>query len=191
MYEFLYKYFILSKKLSLPGVGHFSLENVPAKIDFVSQVLKAPGKTIQFSKDTTGSDKQLFQYLSKELHLNEAETVKTFNEYSKQLATTVLSGGAELPGLGTLKKSYNGEIYFYPEYKSNGLLKEIRLDTPEITNTNLVDVYGAVETEIITQNAETSGVKKLHLHENDQDYWWLYALVLAIFGVGALLYYYI
>jgi hypothetical protein len=191
MYEFLYKYFILNRKLALPGIGIFSLENVPATIDIVSQVLKAPAKNIQFSNNAAATDKQLLQYLSKQLQLNEADTGKTFNEFSKQLAATVLNGGAQLPGLGTLKKSYNGDIYFYPEIKYSGLQKEIRLDTPEISSANLVDVYGAVETEIITQKTEMPDSKKLHLHENNQDYWWLYALVLALMGVGALLYYYI
>ena len=190
MYEFLYRYFILNNKLALPGIGSFSTENVPAKIDFVSKRLTAPSKNILFANNNAGMDKQLLLYLSKELKLSDTDTVKSFTEFVKHLAKSVVNGGAELPGLGTLQKAVSGEIYFYPEYKSNKALREISLDTEEISNANIVDLYGTVETEIITQKVEIPESEKLHLHDNETDYWWLYALILAIMGIGALAWYY-
>jgi len=191
MYEFLYKYLIVHNSLGIPGIGNFNMDYAPAKINFVNQVLEAPEKTVQFKNEYAGVDKQFLQYLSKELHLNEVEAAKKFTDYSRELSETVINGGAQLPGLGILKKSYSGEISFYPDVPVNHLFKGIDLNTPEISDTNLVDLYGVVDTEIITQKVTIPENQKLHRHEEGDDYWWLYAVVLALMGIGALMYYYI
>jgi hypothetical protein len=53
-----------------------------------------------------------------------------------------------------------------------------------------VDVYDTAESTIITQEVEISSEQKIVVNKQE-DYWWVYAIILALMGVGALLYYYI
>ena len=49
MYEFLYQYLTLNKKLSFPGIGEFAIEQEPARINFSEKLLYPAEHVVKFS----------------------------------------------------------------------------------------------------------------------------------------------
>ena len=99
--------------------------------------------------------------------------------------------GIQLPGIGLLKGNGEGNLHLISDELKNEGLQTIYLDNSEITaNANLVDVYDSAESTIITQEVEIPADEKI-IANKQEDYWWVYAIILALMGVGALLYYYI
>ncbi|MDE3143234.1 MAG: hypothetical protein KGL19_03705 [Bacteroidota bacterium] len=180
----------MNHKVGLPGVGNFYIESVPAKLDIVHCTLDAPFESINFSSDAPVNDRAFYDYLSREMKLNGIEAVAQFNELSKRIQETAAQNAVALPGIGTLKKNESGEFIFYPEIKSNSVLQQIHLNNSVAADANIVSVYDSGETKIITQEAIAPEEEKILMSESE-DYWWVYAIILALMGLGALLYYYI
>ena len=190
MYEIFYKYLIVNQKIGLPGVGNFYIESIPAKIDIVHSTLTAPSQSVIFSVEAPLNDRSFFDYLSREMKLNGIEAVTRFNEFSQQINERAINSGAILPGIGTLKKNENGQFSFYPEIKNNTLLPQIHINDSVVADSKLIAVYDSGETKIITQESAAPEEEKIVMHDSD-DFWWVYAIILALMGLGALLYYYI
>lgn len=191
MYELFYKYFILNKKIGLPGIGNFYAEYVPAKMDIVNHTLTAPKHAVNFTTNQPTNDSLFFEYLLKEMKLkNSIEAVAHYIEFSNHIQEKAGKNGAFLPGMGTLKKNEIGAFTFYPEVQNNLIQPLIQLNHSIAANANIIDVYGSEENKIILQDAIAPEEEKIIMSEND-DYWWVYAIILALMGLGALLYYYI
>ncbi len=193
MYQKFYKYFILNKKVSIPGIGNFSINTNPAKLDFVAGVLHAPFPKVIFSQGHTAIDRNFFQYLSKELKIDEKQAVQEFQAFSLSIKEN-LDGNKpiELPGIGKLQKGYNdADVVFTEEnIASPAFLNDIKLNAATDSKANLVELYKTGDSLIITEETEDDRLEMI-IKEKDEDYWWVYALILALMGVGALLYYYI
>lgn len=190
MYEILYKYLILNNKISLPGIGSFFIESVPAKMNIVTNSLIAPARLVSFTAEVDSIPNRFYEYLSREMQLNEIEAATKFNQFSNELKGSALNGGVTLPGLGKLQKNTEGTLFFMEEEKSDILWPEIKINNTTDINTNLIDVYNSGETKIITQEGIAPVEEKI-TREEDEDYWWVWAIILALCGIGALLYYYI
>lgn len=190
MYELLYKYLILNQKLALPGVGSFYIEAVPAQMDFVAGTLIAPKKVVNFNRDSITADRAFYDYLISEMKLNESEVIKRLNKFGQQIRQAALQNGISLPGIGMLKMSNQDDLSFYPETKENDLMPEINLSNSVASESNLINVYDSGETKIILQKAAHPEEEKIEM-VSKEDYWWVYAIVLALMGLGALLFYYI
>jgi len=192
MYDIFYRYLLLNHKASVPGIGSFMVEDIPAKMDYVTQTISAPKQEFKFeSEATVNADKTFYFYLSKELKVNEVEAINKFNHFAQTVKEGALNGGAVLPGLGTLKRSYDEVIHFIPEYNysKQSLLNNIQLQHSVVAEANLVDLYDPGDSRILKQEGAPEE-EKITTKEKE-DYWWVYAIVLAILGLGALLYYYI
>lgn len=189
MYDLFYNYLLVSHKATLPGLGSFFIEDVPAKLDFVTQSLAAPAQKITFREDQSGSDKQLFFYVSKELNISEPEAANRLQALGLRIKETALNGSVELPGLGTLQKSFSDNIYFVPQHNIVSVLPNINITNSIVSNANLVDLYDSGDARIIKQKGEAPPEPKIESSEKE-DYWWVFAIILAVLGVGALLYYY-
>lgn len=191
MYNIFYKYLLLNHKATVPGIGYFAVEETPAKMDFITQTITAPNQEFKFVNEASDlSDKTFLLYLSKELNVNEVEAANRFKQFVQTVKEGALNGGVNLPGLGTLKRSYEDVIYFLPEYNYNKqpILTNIHIEQTVAANANLVDLYDAGDTRILKQE-NAPAEEKIVIREKE-DYWWVYAIILAILGLGALLYYY-
>jgi hypothetical protein len=190
MYELLYKYLILNQKLGLPGVGSFYIESIPAKMDIVAGTLTAPKKVVNFNKESTTVDRAFYDYLISELNLNETEVIQKLNGFGQQVKQAAQQNGISLPGIGMLKIAYQGDLTFYPETKYGNLLPIINLNASLASGSNPAAVVDSVETKIIIQNTTSPEKVELRL-QSKEDYWWVYAIALALVGLGALLFHYI
>ncbi len=186
MFQLLYKYLLINRQVGIPGIGLFQLEQIPARMDFASQVLHAPIPTIRFTQKTVGADKDFFTYVTDQMNVQEWETIRRFHDFSYKLKTDLnAQSSAELPGMGRLMKNKLGEISFEPTrelqdyFPSHDIKSVYREDAPPV--------------EINEDSLSTHPVEETVVEEEPKtkDRWWIAALVLAVLAVGAIVYYYI
>ena len=191
LYELFYKYLILNGTASMPGIGNFGIEQVPATMDFENKKLNPPTQNIRLQSSEIATDTySLYNYLAKELNINESEAARRFQEFTHDIQKQVAANGSViLPGIGRLKKDYNGYAVEH-ETESKQVLPDLWITKTQAANTGLLDVYANVQPSIIKQANFDNDSNRLIVKENE-DYWWVIAIVLAIMGLGALLYYYI
>ncbi len=193
MYPFLYKYFLVNKKVGIPGLGSFSLQEIPASLDFVKGLLRAPQSKIVFTKSNSDAvDKSLFIYLGREMQVEEWQVARKFQEFTAAIKSNLDSNKAvELPGIGKLQKGYDDELMFIADTGATLVPSaDIKLNNTNDSRANLVELYSTGENLILTEETEEDKLEMIIKHK-EEDYWWVYALILALMGVGALLYYYI
>jgi len=193
MYPQLYKYFLVNKKVSIPGLGAFALQEIPATLDFVKGSLHAPQSKITFIKSESDAvDKNLFIYLGKELKQQEWQVAKRFQEFTEAIKYNISSNKAvELPGIGKLQKGYDDDIFFIPDTEATIIPSaDIKLNNTNDSRANLIELYSTGEHLILTEETEDDKLEMIIKHK-EEDYWWVYALILALMGIGALLFYYI
>ena len=193
MYPFLYKYFLVNKKVGIPNLGSFALQETPATLDFVKGILRAPQSKITFTKSENDSvDKNLFIYLSKEMQVEEWQVAKKFQEFTEAIRQNIAGNKAvELPGIGKIQKGFDDELVFIADTEATVISSaDIKLNNTNDTRANLIELYSTGENLILTEETEEDKLEMIIKHK-EEDYWWVYALILALMGVGALLYYYI
>jgi nucleoid DNA-binding protein len=193
MYPFLYKYFLVNKRVGIPGLGTFALQEIPASLDFVKGVLHSPQSKIIFTKsEDTRLDNNLFIYLGKEMKLEEWQVAKKFQEFTVAITSNISSEKAvELPGIGKLQRGYDDDIFFIPDLAATIVPStDIKLNNTNDSRANLIELYSTGEHLILTEESEDDKLEMIIKHK-EEDYWWVYALILALMGIGALLYYYI
>ncbi len=168
MDEYLYKYLVLRRKLSIPQLGILALDNEPARYDEASGQLFPPKPIIVFEENTASvPDRSFFEFLAEEMGADDETVTKGFNEFSTRLCKDIEEQHvAHLKELGRFEKGDEGAVSFTPETTVLDLLPTIQANR---------DV---LETVVATTN------------EKD-DYWWYYAIILLIIGAGALIYYYV
>lgn len=168
MDEYLYKYLVLHRKLSIPQLGILALDNEPARYDEASGQLFPPKPIIVFEENTASApDRSFFEFLAEEMGTDEETVVKSFNEFSDRLCKNIREQHtAVLKELGRFEKEDEGTVLFTQETTVLDLLPVIQTDR------EVLDV--AIETA-----------------NKPDDYWWYYAIILLIVGAGALIYYYV
>ena len=188
MYNSLYKYLIFYKRLALPNIGLFSVEQVPGRLDFLNKQLHSPIPVIRFATDkSVVADKQLFEFLAADMGISTIESIKQFNDLSFHIKNELASKGEfVLTGIGTLKKEFGDNYGFQPEVSIQQYFPEAtaeRIVRKEATHTVKVGERERSSDEMMEMLSE-EGVAE------GPDRWWMYALILGILGLAALVYYY-
>jgi hypothetical protein len=191
LYELFYKYLILNGRASMPGIGTFGVEQVPATMDFENKKLTPPTQNIKIESYEIATDTySLYNYLAKELGVNESEAARRFQEFTHDVEKQIAASGTLLlPGIGNIRKEFSGYV-IDTETESKQVLPDLWITKTQAATTSLMDVYANVQPSIIKQSNFDGNSEKLVAKEKE-DYWWVIAIVLAIMGLGALLYYYI
>lgn len=170
MQEHLHKYLILYRKLKIPKLGVFMVKDEPAYLDADSGLIYPPKPVLIFEEQPSAiSDRFFFDFLAEEMGVDDISAIQAFYEYSEKLLADVQDNDLTVfEGLGNFTKSADGQIVFTPETHADDLLPTLNL-----------------EKEIIALNPVEEKEK------NQNDYWWFYAIILLILGLGALAYYYL
>ncbi len=194
MYQLFYKYLILNHKVSIPGLGNFYIDRTPAHMDFIHKKINAPERVIGFKDDAVILDKPFIEYLKKEQRLPDADILKSIQDFAHRIRQGAEAGGIALPGIGKLQSGYDGNLLFLPEKNTTTINQSVDLENPAYKHARLIDVYdysGETERMIMQEYIPKEGEKEIFHHGQKEDYWWVYAIVLAIMGMAALFYYYI
>lgn len=185
MFLSLQKYFILHKNLNLPGIGKLAVEQDPARFDFTEKKIYPPKQVINFYPQKNNADKEFFTFLSDDLHTDEVNAIRQFNDFIFEIKNLLSNRGfVTLPGIGDLvidnniysfRPAYNTDSYYSPLSIERVIRKNaehiIRVGENEHTNIEMQQMLG-----------ETENARK--------DYWWVYAILLTVAGVTALVYHF-
>jgi hypothetical protein len=188
MVHLLYKYLIIHKQVAIPGVGIFYIDRKPATHDVANKVFQSPVLNIDFRAGTAITDKEFFQFVSKEEGIDEVEAVKHLHEFAHRLKQQVSANKrVELPGMGVLIKSGSGQVSFEPNdaitaYFPPVIEERLFKESPSPATPNETITIELQQEQLYDQEAFPSSAPK--------DYWWLFALILAAIGIAAIIYYY-
>lgn len=193
MNQYLIKYLTLNKRLSIPDIGNLVIESKGATLDIINGLLIAPTQVIQFKQDSATADKFFFDFLSNELEVEEVVAIRSFHDYLYKLKSTINTPqGAVIPGIGCFKKEDNSHILFSPEMNFLELMPQVKLDATYPIPKKTVSKDYDKEKELTFQEEEN--IRELLGQESEgeeSDNWWIYAIILLLIGVGALLFYYV
>jgi nucleoid DNA-binding protein len=182
MFHLLYKYLVLHDYVSIPGIGHFTIERQPAKQDMEQKVLNAPVPVIKYKYDTDVADKPFYSFLASELDIDVVDAIRQFQDFSYRLKENISSKKAvELPSFGTLKME-KSEIKFQPDHFIKDYYPPVSIDKSSLNYIN--------DTLVDEDEEQESDDAVLVGKEKSKSFWWLYALILASVGIGAIVYYY-
>lgn len=183
MWQPVYRYFILHKKLNIPGIGSFNVETSAARLDFANRLLHAPLPVIRFTPGQQSVERSFFDYLAASFSISTTEAVKQYNDYCYHLLQRAeTQGSLHLPGIGTLRKEFEKTFSFQPE---NGVdLYFTDLPAERVIRREQPHAITVGETETTTTEMQE------RLDEPPKrDNWWVYAAALALLAVAAIIYY--
>ncbi|NCI46182.1 hypothetical protein [Sediminibacterium soli] len=202
MQQYLQKFLILHRKLSIPQLGSFVIEDEPARVDAESGLLFAPRPVIRFSEgDRPSSDKHFFRFLAEEMQIDELAAIREFHEFCYAFRSSIQSNSmASIQGIGRVVKREGDVLGFTPETN----LLELLPPVPWLSNREETDEQTEKESKKRRHKKtaygqeppanETAGEGAAAGDEASEteprDRWWIYAMILGGIGVLALLYYY-
>ncbi len=104
MLQWLHRYLIQHKSVSLPGLGTIQLQHIPAIINFTDHLIEPPSLKALLDETRDTPTKGLLQYLAEKLAIEEWEAVKRLNDFSFDLKNDLKQGREWLwQDIGTLK----------------------------------------------------------------------------------------
>jgi hypothetical protein len=168
MYQVIAPTLFRNKICRLPGIGTLVMIPHSAETDFVNSLIKSPFETIDFVPEKKGE--------------------KVFNEFSaiSELLQKKLDENNSffIKGIGTFTKGKQGEIKFV----------SISVD-PAFTLPVPVKrvIRQDAEHAILVGDQQTTNVEMTDFFNERQslkDLWWIWAIILALVGIGALIFYY-
>ncbi|BAV04612.1 hypothetical protein [Filimonas lacunae] len=138
-------------------------------------------------------EKSLYEFLSEDLGLTEIDAIKQFNDLSFYLKNELGRGNeGKLPGIGTLRKEFGESYSFQPE-------QSVQQYFPDTVAERVVRKDATHEVKV-GENIRSSNEMKEMLKDDEpsapastephHDKWWLYAIIMAIVALIALIYYF-
>jgi hypothetical protein len=183
MQELIASYLFQEKSTSLPGIGSLTLHNSGAVTDFTNKKILAPHPVIHFENNETGSG-SLLEFISKKNNCNLPEAAADLDSFCVHLKKEMASdSGAKLEGVGDLFINPAGEIVFRQVEIPSEFLQPVQADwvihqasehamrvgDKEVTNTEMSEYY--------------------NLEPAAKEHWWIWAIILGIAGIAAILIY--
>lgn len=190
MFQSLYKYLVLYKKVTVPGLGVFYLERIAAKLDFVNKIFVAPTAKIGFKHDVSANDTYIYTFLSHEQTINLSEATNLYNDFAHNLKESLTKHQTiELPGIGVLSQSREGELNFKETAQINCYFPPASAERVLRENTEHHILVGSRK----RTNKEMKKMlfKELEASSQDNDYWWIFAIALGLIGIATIVYYYL
>lgn len=112
MVDLMARYLSFNKQLSLQHIGTFSVEHLPAQLDFPNRLLLAPQALLHFSV-TSNADEAFEQWLCESCQLSVAEAKNRLKDLVNDFQHTISKGQAvEWKGIGIFTKDENQLLHF-------------------------------------------------------------------------------
>lgn len=177
MYPELYHYLIQHRKLSLPGIGTFTLERKPALIDFPNKQIHPPVYSFSLQNNAPVPAGRFFSWLGNSLGISQMDAVIRFNnfvfEVKKQLEADDI---IQWNGVGEIKKGLAGEIKFLPQ---EPLMAGLPVPAEKVLRDKAEHTVRVGEQE--RSSAEMTRI--LSEPEEKKSNWWVYALAIGLLAV--------
>lgn len=183
MVDLVLRYLSFQKKVSLQGIGTFSVEHLPARLDFPNRLLYSPEFILHFST-SVAEDEQFVHWLQKELNVGREEVKTLQQNLSTEFQRTLSEKGEmTLNGLGVFTKDEQRLLHFsslFETVKGNPVTAEkiIRKNTSHSILVGEQEKTSEEMTELLTGSKR----KPLNL-------WWVIVMALFLSALIAILYF--
>ncbi len=174
MYPELFQYLLLHKQLPMPGIGTFSLERTPARIDFPNKLMYPPVYHFSLRENTDSPSRNFFNWLGKALHISDRDAIIRFNDFSFDMKKQITEGDIiNWKGVGTIRKGPVGEVKFIP---AEPTIHEDPLPATRVLREK------AEHSVRVGEDERTSAemVEMLAPQEKKRSWWWATALVAGL-----------
>ena len=173
-----------NKTCPLPGLGTLSVVCDSARADFTTKIITAPQTVIQFeSKETAVAS--LLDYLATTTGADKYEVTEALDHFCDNIKNKITDqSGVQLESIGTFFVDDLGKINFTPEELPTVFAQPVfaeRVIHPDAEHHILVGDKETTNTLMTDFFNETTVVK---------DRWWIWAIVLGVIGLLALLIYF-
>lgn len=174
MYLELYQYLLLHKQLPVPGIGTFSLDRTPARIDFPNKLMYPPVYAFNLQESPGIPAKSFFHWLGRALHVTDRDAVIRFNDFAFEMKKQIAEGDLiNWNGVGTIIKGLAGEIKFIP---AEPAFKEQPVPAAKVLREKAEHTVRVGEEEKTSVEME----EMLALPAEKRSWWWAYALVAGL-----------
>lgn len=190
MFQLLYKYLILNKKVSVPGIGVFVIERQPAKLDFTNKVFVSPAFQIGFKPQPSLTDNRIYTFISREQKIDESEAVSRYYNFAHKLKENLTEHNTvELPGIGVLSQNAEGGLYFKAISQINDYFPPAGAERVLRENTEHHVLVG--DSKRTNREMKNMLVNEPEVASQTKDHWWIFAIALGIIGIATIVYYYL
>lgn len=118
MVDLIVQYLSFNKQVSLKGIGTFTVEQLPARLDFPNRLLHAPQAVLHFSS-TAKQDDTFEQWICDELHINSETALQKQQIFLTDFQRTLNSEQiVEWAGLGKFEKKEKSLLHFTAAFES-------------------------------------------------------------------------
>lgn len=177
MYPELYQYLLLHKQLPVPGVGTFSLERQPAKLDFPNKQVMPPVYSFALQSLPASPPHAFFSWLATILGIRPNDAVIRFNDFAFTMKKQIEAGDTiDWKGVGVIKKGLAGEVKFIPAIpaEQEKPIPAVKVLREKAEHTVRVGEEQKTSVEMAAMLSQTAGKKS---------YWWAYALATGLLSV--------
>ena len=178
MYSELHRYFVLHKKLNLPGIGNFVLERKPAEADFVNKCILPPSYSVAlYQHEEEKPSHKFYTWIAAAFNISEKEAVIRFNDFVFDLKNKINSGNQiEWNGVGVLSKGAGNNINFSSE---EFIIVEKTIPAEKVIRER------AEHSVLVGERERTSAEMTEYLNQPDakRNLWWVFPLSLVVLGL--------
>lgn len=179
------KFLFLHHHVSLPGIGSFSIEKKPARINVTDRVIEPPSSVIRFSNENSPAEKIFYNFLAHELNIDELQAVRTFTDFNIHLQSDIKQNkSVEFSGIGSLHAD-DETLTFVPEKLPNYYPP---IAAERVIRKNVSHVIKVGEEEKTSEEMQTVLQQEEIVHK---DRWWIPAAILGAVGIVAIVVYYV
>lgn len=172
-------FFLLHRRFSIPALGTLFVKTDPAYHDFSNSLLYPSKELLAFKPEPEERLVELFRdYASEHGQIAHEET----NAYLKSLKQDIRSGKTlYFEGIGSLRIENN--TY---QLSSEDLAQTYQ---PPVGARAVVHEGELHDITVGTDVRTNEEMKVLLADKKSKDYWWIYALILVLVAIGAIVYY--
>lgn len=186
----LHKYLALYKKLDIPGIGGFTVDSMPATLQFTDKQLLPPQNSVRFVPGAEPTNNHFYSFLSREWDVDKVIAIRRFKEEAEGMAEELQQHGAyNLPGIGLLQKGTDDLRFTPSKFLSQPLFS--LLPAERVLRKNAQHTVLVGEQEHIKAHTLPQAEEMLYEEKPTKERWKLYAWILAIFAVLVIVFYYI
>lgn len=184
MVEQVVHYLSFRKQVSLQGIGTFSVEHLPARLDFPNRMLYAPEFVLHFSPVAKEQDEEFSQWMQQQSGLDSATARQKLLQFSEDFQQSLSeTGTATLPGVGVFTRDEQKNLQFSSLFETVSAApvraeKIIRKNTLHSVRVGEEEKTSEEMTELL------SGTKRKTLN-----LWWVLAVALFLSALIAILYF--
>jgi hypothetical protein len=188
MKELLLPYLLVNERLGIPGLGLFQLIKDKPSVNWAQKSVSAPATQISFSTETVEADHQFYKSIAAQFNITEFAAIQLFTDYTYELKIQLQQGGVLLPGFGTLLLNPDGEVLFRPLQNNMALQQTLSFQQIKIVSAKAAENIPSRQPILANIPAvETnSSVDEVSDEMIQKDRWWIYAIILTIIGIAAL-----